>query len=332
MWRSNKSLVSRKISVIIAAHNEAYHLTTLIPKLLSQKGAEFEIIVGLDRTSDASIEVLSRFQAKNLSWIDIQEVPKEWNSKKYALKKAIESASGEWLVFTDADCIPSSLDWLQCISTEIKDSTDIVIGVSPFLPRKGILGSFIQFEGFMTYFLYASFTMMGRPYMAVGRNMAIRKDYYQKMNGYEAIKGITGGDDDLFIQKAEKPNIALMLGSKSLMHTYPLQNWRAYFTQKIRHHAVSKYYASKDLFFLTTMHLLHLLAILFILFQFKSKFFLPTILFYVFIKFVSFRFVSGKIGAGFNYMLLPIVDIMYAFMIPVISIWSKLKKDIEWKN
>ena len=69
-----------------------------------------------------------------------------------------------------------------------------------------------------------------------------------------------------------------------------------------------------------------------LLFNIGNIYTLPIILFFLFIKLASYRFVADKVGAGFNYMLLPIVDVLYAFMIPIIGIRSKFKKDIEWKN
>lgn len=331
-WKSKKSLARPAISIIIAARNEEEHLKKLIPKLLNQYYPQFEIIIGLDRCTDQSKMVLESFQGSNIKWIDIKSVPKEWNSKKYALSKAITLSNGEWLVFTDADCLPNSEHWLDSMAQEIDNNSNVVIGISPYKTGKDLLSKFIQFEAFMTYLMYSGFTLLKRPYMAVGRNLAIRKSYFHQVGGYESIKHIRGGDDDLFIQKSNRIGISLRFGKDSLTYTNPSRSWSSYKKQKLRHLAIGKHYAGLDMFLLSVYHLIHLAVYLLPMANFKSTFLLPVILFYLFIKFVSYRFVAGKIGAGFNYILLPIVDMLYAFMIPVIGIWSKFIKDIEWKN
>ena len=331
-WKSQSNTQLPSISIIIAARNEADQLRSLIPALVSQQYPDFEIVIGLDRCEDESVEYLEIYPETSLRWIDIQQVPAGWNAKKHALNTAIESSKGQWLVFTDADCVPDSKEWLRSLAREMTTQTNVVLGVSPYPAKRSFLSHFIQFEGFMTYFLYTGFTRLKRPYMGVGRNMAVRKSYFLELHGYEDIKQIQGGDDDLFIQKADKRGIALALGKNSLVNTMPSASMTAYKKQKIRHLSVGSYYSWLDSTLLSTYHFIHLTLIVLTILNFGNTFLLPTILFYLFIKFVSYRFVASKIGAGFNYILLPIVDTLYACMIPIIGIWSKFIKDIEWKN
>lgn len=331
-WKTKETQEQPSISIIIAARNEADNLRLLIPNLLNQEYQNFEISIGLDRCIDDSVDVLSSFNNPDLKWIDIQEVPSDWNGKKYALSSAIEQSSGEWLVFTDADCEPFSDHWFSSLAREIDEKTNIIIGVSPYISTNSWLSKLIQFEAFMTYFLYLGLSLFKRPYMAVGRNMAIRRSFFESSNGYQPIKGIVGGDDDLFIQKTNRSCIAVIMGKESLVFTNPKSKLKDYIHQKIRHLSVGKYYSLLDSFLLSSYHFLHMGIYLLMILYIGTKYLLPIILIYLFIKFVSYRFVADKVGAGFNYMLLPIVDVVYAFMIPIIGIWSKFKKDIEWKN
>ncbi|MEM9897307.1 MAG: glycosyltransferase, partial [Bacteroidota bacterium] len=155
-----------KISIIIAARNEEDNLRKLVPMLLSQHYESFEIIISLDRCSDDSKEVLSQHDSSKLSYIDITKVPDEWNTKKYALDQGIKTATGEWLVFTDADCLPNSKNWLKAIVAEITDHTDIVIGISPYKTDSSFLSQYVSYESFVTSFLYGSRTLNKKPYMA----------------------------------------------------------------------------------------------------------------------------------------------------------------------
>ncbi|MEM6736790.1 MAG: glycosyltransferase [Bacteroidota bacterium] len=331
-WKSINANKKPLISIIIAARNESENLKQLIPALLSQKYPDFEILIGLDRCNDQSVEILENMLSKKIYWADIQQIPDDWNSKKYVLKEVIKNAKGEWLVFTDADCIPNSQLWLEALSKEMDDKDDIVLGVSPYFKNGKLLAEFIRFEAFMTYFLYIGMTLFHRPYMAVGRNLAVKKTYFDYLEGYYSIKNVRGGDDDLLIQKAKKANIRVAIGKESLIYSYPSENWNIYKKQKLRHYSVSNHYQKSDQIILSLYHILHFGFYVTLPFTVYSNFFSLIILFYLFIRLVSYRFVESKVGAGFNHILFPFVDLLYALIVPVLGVWSKLVKDIIWKN
>ncbi len=327
----NKQHVS--LSIIIAARNEEANLKKLIPQLLKQDYPNFEVIVALDRCSDNSKIYLQSLGDQKIKVIDINEVEPNWNPKKFALDQAIYNATGDWLVFTDADCTPSSNQWLKTFNGHITDKKVILIGVSPYRTDGSFLSYYIQFEAFMTAFLYISNALLRKPYMAVGRNMAVRKSFFEASDRYELHKSTTGGDDDLFIQEnSTKSNTQVVLGRESLMYTVPETSWKAYKNQKIRHLSVGKVYKVHHQVFLTFFHLTHLSTLILLLLSTTHAFFFPMLLFYLFIKLVSYRFAAGKMGVNINYIMLPLVDILYAVLIPVIALWSKLEKDIKWKN
>lgn len=331
-WKSKAATTQPGVAVIIAARNERKNLEILIPQLLSQDYPDFQIIVSLDRCEDHSIEYLNSIEDERVQWLAIKEVPQDWNSKKYALNEGIKRAKKEWLFFTDADCVPKSDKWMASLAKEIDATTNVLVGVSPYLSNQSFLSYYIAFEAFMTQFLYCSMHQMKRPYMAVGRNMGIRKAYFEEVGGYESIKSIKGGDDDLFVQKATKTTISLVLGHESIVYTYPEKSWRGYLHQKLRHLSVGSLYDPKDILAISAYHLMHLGTYLLSFMLLPIHLLLPIILFYLVIKLVIYRFVVNKNCIGFNYVLFPVVDILYAFIIPIIGMWSKAIKDIEWKN
>ncbi len=331
--KNRRELPPPSISIIVAARNEYKNLKKLIPRLLDQHYDNYNIIVALDRCEDQSMKYLQKVSTKKLKFIDIRSVPKDWNSKKYALNSAIEQSESEWLVFTDADCYPISTNWLAALSKEINPKTEIVLGISPYEGNQFFLSQFTRFEAFLTAFQYTSKAIKGKPYMGVGRNMAIKQSVFVNANGYNSIKSIKGGDDDLLIQKiGTSINTSVALGVDSLVITQPEKSWNAYRNQKIRHLSVGARYKLSDQLFLSIFHLSHISFFVLLFFNLSNTYFFPMLLFYLFIKLVSYRFVAAKMGTGFNYMLLPLVDMLYAVLIPMVALWSKLVKDIPWKN
>ncbi len=332
-YKKGSNETSPTVSIIIAAHNELKNLRLLIPKLLEQEYLHFEIIVALDRCTDGSATYLKEIQASFLQYVEIEETPSDWNAKKFALTQAIKNANNDWLLFTDADCIPLSKGWISSFSKQMKASINILIGYSPYRQESSILSSYIRFESFITGFLYLSTAISSRPYMAVGRNMAIRKLFFLSVKGYESFKSTQGGDDDLFIQKnAKSDNTKVVLDTDSIVETYPKSSWKAYFNQKMRHLSVGSEYKLIHKIYLTIYHISHLIFWILLFFQTDYQIIGGVVFFYLFIKLGSYRFAASKMGAGFNYILLPLVDILYAILTPIIAFRSKLEKDIRWKN
>ncbi len=322
-----------KISVIIAAHNEVENLKKHLPVLMAQDHPDYEIVIALDRSNDGSAELLRSMGYSNIKIVDITSTPSGWDHKKFALTRAIEKATGEWLIFTDADCYPESQEWLSSCTRSMQRNTDIVLGYSPY-ERSGplLLQNFIQYETFVTAFHYLSMAITGNPYMGVGRNLAIRKSFFEEKNGYEAFKSTMGGDDDLFIQEyGTVENTRVLLGPVSITRSIPKKTWRSYIHQKNRHLSVGKKYGIVDQFLHVVFHISLLVTWLLMPFNAIQNI-IPIILFYLFVKGIGYRFAQSKMGAGFNYILLPLVDWMYAIFLPTVALRSRLIKDNQWKK
>src|SRR5688572_20400095 len=98
-----------KCSVIVAARDEEARIEQTIRNLFAQRGVELEIIVVDDRSADRTAEILQRLAAED-SRLQVKRVtalPEGWLGKCHACHLGASAATGEWILFTDADC------WLQ---------------------------------------------------------------------------------------------------------------------------------------------------------------------------------------------------------------------------
>ena len=93
------------VSVIVPAHNEAKVIGCLARSILVQHQANLELIVVLDRCTDASREILEVVKGgdERLKIIENETCPNDWAGKCNAARVGAEAARGEWLLFTDAD-------------------------------------------------------------------------------------------------------------------------------------------------------------------------------------------------------------------------------------
>jgi glycosyltransferase involved in cell wall biosynthesis len=77
--------------------------------LFDQRGVEAEFIVVDDRSTDQTSEILRRL-AQVDSRVQVRRVealPDGWLGKCHACHVGASAATGDWILFTDADC------WLQ---------------------------------------------------------------------------------------------------------------------------------------------------------------------------------------------------------------------------
>jgi len=224
-----------KVSVIIAAHNELPNLQILIPSLLKQNHKQFEIIIANDRSTDGSHEYLSAVKDSRLKVVEISDCPRNHNPKKNALTLAIHEATNPILLLTDADCLPCSDRWITEMTNPYNNETDFVIGYGGYKRYAGFLNLFIRFETLFTLIQYAGLGLLRRPYMAVGRNLSYRKAIFTEANGFDQLMSITGGDDDLFVNRnATSRRSAFVLEPSAQTISEPERDWKSYFRQKWR--------------------------------------------------------------------------------------------------
>lgn len=93
------------VSILFAARDEAAKLPQALPTLLAQDYPRYEVIGVNDRSRDATPQILDEFARthKNLKVVHLSELPAGWLGKPHALAEGYKHASGDWLVFTDAD-------------------------------------------------------------------------------------------------------------------------------------------------------------------------------------------------------------------------------------
>ena len=98
--------VRPRASVIVAARNEQEHIEAAVGSLLALNYPEYEVIAVNDRSTDRTGEILDRLARENLARLrvlHVTELPPGWLGKPHAMGLAAQQATGEWLLFTDAD-------------------------------------------------------------------------------------------------------------------------------------------------------------------------------------------------------------------------------------
>ncbi len=335
-YKAKKQEVN-SISLLICAKNEAENLKIHIPFWLEQKCPDFEIILINDASYDDTLEVMESFAENNscIKIVDVKNNEAFWGSKKYALTLGIKKAIHKQLIFTDADCKPSSKLWLQEMASHLNEEKQLVLGFGAYLKLPGLLNRLIRFETLMTAVQYFSYAKVGTPYMGVGRNLGYNSKLFYENKGFMSHMDIPSGDDDLFVnQVATKKNTAICYSKDSFTYSIPKQSWPDWILQKKRHITTAKHYKFKHKFLLGLYYVSEILfwalsIVTLLLLDWK----LPVII-------ISFRFliqyvIIGKAAKKLNQkdltFFLPIWELLLVFIQLTIFISNSASKPAKWK-
>jgi len=240
------------VSIIICAKNEATNLKKNLPAILKQRYNNeaglplYEVIVVNDASTDDTEQVLSALELQYDHLWDIvipQGITRDLQGKKFALNKGISYANNSWLLLTDADCAPASDQWLALMTGPLSKGKEIVAGYGGYRATGGILNAFIRWETLHTFLQYSTYSLAGRPYMGVGRNMACTKDIIERAAVDDIWNKVPSGDDDLLVAIAGNANNTAIVADKNAFTiTDGKNNFREWMAQKRRHLSTGKYY------------------------------------------------------------------------------------------
>lgn len=327
------------VSVIICAHNEQENLKAFLPSIIAQEYPLFEIVVVDDCSSDETKWILQDFAQQHPGLFKIVEIKEHIqlkHTKKFALTMGIKASKYEQLIFTDADCQPSSPHWIAEMAGAFTEGKEIVLGYSPYFRHKGFLNKLIRFETTHTAMSYLSYALRRNAYMGVGRNLAYTKALFFKGKGFNKHMHIKSGDDDLFINhNATRTNVNIAISKDAFMHSVPKTTWKSYYKQKARHAGASVLYKAKHKRMLATQLITALLfycsliacaAIYPHLWQIP----LGVYLFRLLIQYIVFSNIYKKLQVGGLLLWLPFLDIFYYFYICINGLFNRKKKQTSW--
>jgi len=235
------------VSVIIAARNEAENLKINLPYILQQNYFLFEVIIADDYSTDATCDVIKDLQKDygNIKLVKNNQL----QGKKQALTTAILSSKYERLIFTDADCRPSSNKWIELMSRMFTNNKEIVLGFGMY-ETHGIQSEFIQYDTQLIALQYSASVINGHPYMGVGRNIGYTKQVWEKNNGFNDHTDILSGDDDLFVAKAAtNSNTDICVNPDSITISESPESLGKYIKMKARHINTSSKYSFSNLLY-----------------------------------------------------------------------------------
>ncbi|MBN9483906.1 MAG: hypothetical protein BGO70_09885 [Bacteroidetes bacterium 43-93] len=338
------SSAQKPVSVIICAKNEAANLLQNLPAVMAQRYINdagivlFKVIVVNDASEDDTAKVLAGFreiypqlQVVTIATNEVRDVP----GKKYALGKGIAAAETNLIVVTDADCKPSSDQWLAKMVAPLLNGKGIVAGYGKYIQQPGLLNRFIRWETLHTFLQYSGYALAGKPYMATGRNLAYHKDAFVKASATPAWGALPSGDDDLLIEAyANAGNMSIVCDEHAFTISPAKNTWAEWVKQKQRHLSTGKYYKKSIQLLLACYASTHALIWLLFLMSLFTSFYqtaLVVMLCRCFIYWLIWAYTAKRLGEKDLVIWFPVMDFAWLLYNFAFSPYIFLKNKTQWK-
>lgn len=195
-WTRKPASGDPRVSIIVPARNEEEHIEQMLAQLLHLDYGNYEVVAINDRSTDGTGEVMDRMAAtprarQRLRVIHVLNLPPGWLGKAHAMWTGAKQASGEWLLFTDADVLfrPDALT--RTIAYAVAERADHVVLFPDFVMHGP--GERMMIAFFQTLFLFGHRPWKvadpkTKDFMGVGAFNLIRSQVYQAVGTYEALR------------------------------------------------------------------------------------------------------------------------------------------------
>ena len=181
------------VSAIVPARNEEASIAAAVESLAAQPEIA-EIIVVNDQSTDGTVAELDRLAARipQLRVIHIDALPSGWVGKNHAVSVGAAQATGEWLLFTDADGVHLPGSTARALADAAANGTALV----SYSPEQETL---TWWERALIPFVYTrlahrfSYDDVNNPESpaaaASGQYLMIRRDAYARIGGHAVVAG-----------------------------------------------------------------------------------------------------------------------------------------------
>ncbi len=200
------------ISVIVACRNESDKVSGVLKDIALQDYPAnlFEVIVVDDNSTDQTFKVASGFsEIKNL-----KVLRNKGSGKKKAIASGVDSAKGELILTTDADCTMGER-WISTIASFYNlHKPDLLICPVVLKGSRGFFGKFQELEFLSLQGVTAGTAMAGTSTMCNGANLAFTKEVFlrhSKNLHYE----IPSGDDVFLLHSIKKDKRSVIMWLES---------------------------------------------------------------------------------------------------------------------
>ncbi|MBX7258836.1 MAG: glycosyltransferase [Candidatus Hydrogenedentes bacterium] len=209
------------ISIVIPAHNAAATIEECLEACLAQSYPNTEVIVIDDGSTDNTTALSAPFP--------IRCIRQNQQGPAAARNRGAHEASGEFLVFTDSDCVPAE-DWLEQLMQGFDEGVVAVGGTYGIADDESLLARMIHEEIQCRHETFGEFVDFLGSF-----NLAVRKSAFLECGGFdESFRAASGEDNDLSYRLLDTGGKLRFTGEAVVFHYHPTR-LRRYLRTQMRH-------------------------------------------------------------------------------------------------
>jgi hypothetical protein len=181
------------LSQIVPACNEAATLEAAVGSRLREGYPDTEIMLVEDRSTDATPAIADQLAAADprVQVLHLVDLPAGWLGKVHALHQGTQRATGEWLLFSDADVHFSPGAIRRAVAYALAHNLDHLTLVPDLWPATfcldACLSSFLRVFGVVTR-SWAVNDPLSRASLGVGAFNLVRRAAFERTPGFEWLR------------------------------------------------------------------------------------------------------------------------------------------------
>jgi hypothetical protein len=186
-----------RLSVIVACRNEEAHVRAALASVLDQDYPGLQVVAVDDRSEDATGAALDALAAvhPSLRVLHVTSLPAGWLGKTNALHRGAAQATGEFLLFTDADVVFSPGALRRAVAWTVRDQLGHAVALPHFVAPGFAERSFVSLFG-MFLLIHLRVNEIGRGgaadtaagHIGVGAFNLVRRSDYDAVGGHTRLR------------------------------------------------------------------------------------------------------------------------------------------------
>jgi glycosyltransferase involved in cell wall biosynthesis len=185
------------LSVIVPARNEGPGVAAGLRSLITSKGVDLEVIAVDDRSTDETGTAMDALEqearAARVRYVveHVRELPAGWLGKPHAMVRGAALATGEWLLFTDADVVFAEDTLVRALAWLEREGADHLLVVPTVMARSAGEAMMLPFLHVLSIWgprLWRVADRGSRDAVGVGAFNLMRRSTYEAVGGWERLR------------------------------------------------------------------------------------------------------------------------------------------------
>lgn len=186
--------MTREVSVLVPARNEALRIGPLLDSVLASQGVRCEICVLDDESQDGTAAIVQDYSQRhsNVRLLKGASIPAGWSGKQFACYQLAQQATHEEMIFLDADVQLSKNALLRAVDQRRRSGVDLLSG----FPRQRVVSMGEQLLIPLIHLILLCFlpfvlmrwTRMVGAAAGCGQFFLTTKQAYERSGGHSSIK------------------------------------------------------------------------------------------------------------------------------------------------